>query len=152
MLNEQDRFIDYINHVENQKKQKYQADLQEIDLLNASGTALRNSTRYADLKFAVEDQESEIESRDFNAHCKTAVPVTIKHYEHGCIGTESCFKQKNIEKLFVANLNILQKANSKKPSDSQTFFTTMSALKNGQERIGSHLEEQTCKEFVNLID
>ena len=55
MLRESDRFIDYINHVENQKKHKYQADLQEIDLLNASGTALRNSTRYADLKFAVED-------------------------------------------------------------------------------------------------
>jgi len=74
-------------------------------------------------------------------HCKTAVPVTIKHYEHGCIGTESCFKQKNIEKLFVQNLNALSKVNAKKPSDSQSNFTTMSALKNGQERIGSHLED-----------
>ena len=38
--------------------------MQEIDSMNNSGAALKNSQRYADLKFSVEEYENEIEQRD----------------------------------------------------------------------------------------
>lgn len=66
LISDSDKFVDYIQHVENQKKAAFKANLSEIQMLNASGTALK-STRYADLKFIVEEQEAETESRDLNS-------------------------------------------------------------------------------------
>jgi hypothetical protein len=61
-------------------------------MLNAAGTVSKSSTRLADLKFNVEEQEAELESRDLNVFAKSAMPQTIKHHEYGCIGSESCAK------------------------------------------------------------
>lgn len=39
--------------------------------------------------------------RDISYQIKTTQPSKIRHYEYACIGSDSCLKQKNIEKLFV---------------------------------------------------
>lgn len=63
-----------------------------------------------DLKFNVDEEEAEMEARDFRNHCKTTTSVNLKHYEYGCIGTQASYKQKNIPKLFIENLKTLQAA------------------------------------------
>ncbi len=75
--------------------------MQEIESMNNSGAAQKNSQRYADLKFSVEEYENVIEQRDLTSSAKTTQPVNLKHYEHSCIGTESCYKQKTIPKFYV---------------------------------------------------
>lgn len=40
--------------------------LKEIQMLQASGASLKNSTRFQDLQFSVADQEAELDHRDFN--------------------------------------------------------------------------------------
>lgn len=69
--------------------------------MNATGTHLRNSTRYADMKFNVDEAEAEMEQKDYNAVAKTALPKGIKHSQFACVGTDSCNKQHKIPKLFV---------------------------------------------------
>jgi hypothetical protein len=59
------------------------------------------------MKYKVEEEEAELESRDYNPYIKSAMPLILKHYEYSCIGTETCFKQKAIPKLFVETLSIL---------------------------------------------
>jgi hypothetical protein len=78
--------------------------------MNNSGAALKNSQRYADLKFSVEEYENEIEQRDLTSSAKTTQPVNLKHFEHSCIGTESCYKQKTIPKFYV---EVLKQINTK---------------------------------------
>ena len=47
------KFIEFITHAENQKRSNF-ADNQQA-IMNATGTHLRNSTKYANLKFNVEE-------------------------------------------------------------------------------------------------
>jgi len=65
--------------------------LKEIQMLQASGATVKNSTRLTDLQFSVVDQEGEQESRDFTPYVKSVVP-TFKHWEFSCIGPEACLK------------------------------------------------------------
>ena len=69
--------------------------------------------RFAELRFAIEDQESENEIRDLSLQVKTAMPTDPKdkpkHHEYGAIGTSTCNKQKSVTKLFVENLSMLDK-------------------------------------------
>ena len=64
--------------------------LDEIQIINATGTTLKESTRFQELKFSVEDQEADLELRDLSQFCKTAIPVNIRHSDYACIGSESC--------------------------------------------------------------
>ena len=69
--------------------------------MNNSGVALKNSQKYADLKLSIEEYEAEVELRELTQQTKSTQPTTLKHYEHACIGTDSCLKQRNIPKHFL---------------------------------------------------
>ena len=51
LLSESDKFINYVYHVDNAKNQKYESNLKEIRLLEASGVT--SSQQYADVEFQI---------------------------------------------------------------------------------------------------
>ena len=54
--------------------------------------------------------ESELELRDLSTQMKNTQSKNVKHYEIACIGSEQCFKQKSIEKLFVDSLVLVSRS------------------------------------------
>jgi hypothetical protein len=54
--------------------------------------------------------ESELELRDLTPQMKSTQSKNVKHFEIACIGSEQCFKQKSIEKLFVDGLILVSKS------------------------------------------
>ena len=52
-LDEASKFIDYIQHVENQKRLAYQSKVKEIKLMQKAGST--DQDHFAELRFAIED-------------------------------------------------------------------------------------------------
>ena len=51
LLSGSDKFLNYVLHVDNAKSQKYESNLKEIRLLEASGVT--SSQQYADVEFQI---------------------------------------------------------------------------------------------------
>ena len=140
LLNEHDKFIDFINHVESKfhfsqsrvcslqlvflclhidsKQQRRERQLNEI--ISIGATSGKPQSSYLDLNFAASEWEEELEQRDFREQAKYTQSNT-NHSQFACIGSESCFKQKAIRKLFVHVLQDLKKSHAtlyEKPSAS----------------------------------
>ena len=49
LLTDSDKFVNYVYHVDNARRQKYQGNLKELRLLDASGVT--SSQQYADVEF-----------------------------------------------------------------------------------------------------
>ena len=64
MISQDDKFIDFVWHCDNQKRQLYIDTLKEVEMLKASGANTKNSSQYATLSFNLSDLETEYESRD----------------------------------------------------------------------------------------
>lgn len=97
-----DKFIDFVHHVENQKRLTFMSSMKEIALKQAAGQNRQNPD-LINMMFLVADQEAELESRDMTNHSKSAVPK-LDHAEFACVGSESCLRQRMIPKLFVDSL------------------------------------------------
>lgn len=100
-----DKFINYVWHCDNQKRQLYDTTYKEVEMLKASGATQKNSSKFAELAFNLSDLESELELRDFTNQAKSAMPK-LEHGEFSCVGTDSCLRQKMIPKLFVDTLKV----------------------------------------------
>ena len=151
LLTDSDKFVNYVYHVDNARRQKYQGNLKELRLLDASGVT--SSQQYADVEFQIGEYEEEQELRDLNLMAKTSQPISIKHYNFSCIGTNSCNRQKFIHVNYV---NVLQEIAESNIKNSQ--LKTGEQLPNlavGARRKISVQEtaaEQPYEDFVQLMD
>lgn len=69
-MQESEKFCNYVYHVDNAKRQKHEYNLQEIQMLNASG--VKSTQMYADIDFQIREYEEEQELRDLNLTAKTS--------------------------------------------------------------------------------
>jgi len=58
--------------------------------------------------FNCADLETETENRDLSTQTKSTLPK-FNHWEHSCVGSESCHRQKMIPKLFADSFDVQQK-------------------------------------------
>ena len=100
-----DKYIDFVHHVEGNNIAKYERNIEEIKLMNASGVT--NSQKYAETKFAIGEYEEELEQRDMTPFAKTTQSLNVQHSEVSCIGSKTCAKQKTIHKLFPEALKTI---------------------------------------------
>jgi hypothetical protein len=99
------------------------------------------------MKLQVEEQEAELELRDYNPYLKSSMPTTLKHHEYSCIGTETCFKQKAIPKLFLDTLKQMQNNyNGSEPTLEQAKAPVRSV------KAESSKEEKAYNDFIQLMD
>jgi len=61
LTSKDDKFIDFVLHIDNQKRTTVNNQIQEILLINQSGPAQRESDHYKIISRNVEDYESELE-------------------------------------------------------------------------------------------
>jgi hypothetical protein len=145
-----DKFINFVHHVENQKRFMFKNLMKEITMLQASGANTKNSQKLTSMLFTVADQDAELESRDMANQAKSAIPK-LDHAEFSCVGSETCLRQKMISKLFVDSLQ-MQKGgpvqqqfstipDSGKPTDLQNFSASH-----------KQKDDKTCNDFANLIE
>lgn len=120
--------------------------------MQASGSIKQDSNRFNELKYAIEDIQSETEVRDLSVFCKSAVPVIVKdkprHVDICCQGNQTSMKQRSIVKLYIAMLKKLAKERKGEASEAPR---TESLLR----KYGAHTaatKEKTYSDFVSLID
>ena len=77
MLGEHDKYVEYINHVENAKHNMYARHFEEMQALIAGGQ--KSNHRYIELTYIVNENEEEVEQRDYTVACKSALSAGIQH-------------------------------------------------------------------------
>ena len=102
MLGNNDKFVEYIRHIENAKHQVLHNQIEEMRQLAAAGQ--KSNSRYVDLTFIVNENEEELEMRDYTVACKSTQPISLMHSQTSCIGSSNVLKQKNIKKIFPQTL------------------------------------------------
>lgn len=64
-----DMHIDYVNHVEDAKRAKYEQNIQLAKIMEASGVS--KGPKYQEVNYAIGEYEDELEQRDLTAVSKT---------------------------------------------------------------------------------
>ena len=77
MLSHHDKFVEYIHHIENAKHQVLHNQIEEMRQLAAAGQ--KSNQRYHDLTYIVNENEEEIEMRDYTVSCKSTQPISLQH-------------------------------------------------------------------------
>ena len=115
LLDEADKFVEYVRHVDNQRHHAYQRNQAELTLMNASGVT--ESSTYKDIQFGIGEYEEELEQRDITTFAKSTQPVNMSHFKYACIGTTTCQKQRMIPKLFIEALKEIQESQPKSQAE-----------------------------------
>ncbi len=152
-----DKYIDYVHHVERANFSKYERNLEEIKLMNASGVT--NSAQYQDTKFAIAEFEEELEQRDLTPFAKTTQSTNVNHAEVACIGTQTCAKQKLGPKLYPDALKQIAASQPAptKPGEEPVYPAAapeeaLFSRSKAQEAADIMSKDQTCEDFVKLMD